>query len=57
MFANWRGIVAPPGISADETKQYVDLVTKMHGTERGRRRSPDQGWTDSFQTGDDSSRS
>src|SRR6478609_1712970 len=32
VFTNWRGVLAPPGIS-DETKQYyIDLLTEMHGT-------------------------
>ena len=41
-FTNWRGIVAPPGISDDETQQYVDLLTEMHDSdavEEGRSRT------------------
>ena len=52
-FTNWRGIVAPPGLSAEKTAQYVDLLTKMHASEQWKKTLADQGWTDSFQTGDE----
>jgi putative tricarboxylic transport membrane protein len=52
-FTNWRGIVGPPGLSADKTKQYVDLLTKMHGSEQWKKTLADQGWADAFQTGDE----
>ena len=53
-FTNWRGIVAPPGLSdAEKTAQYVDLLTKMHGSEQWKKTLADQGWTDAFQTGDE----
>nr|WP_255524008.1 tripartite tricarboxylate transporter substrate binding protein [Terrabacter sp. MAHUQ-38] len=52
-FTNWRGIVAPPGLSADKTKQYIDLLTKMHASEQWKKTLADQGWTDAFQTGDE----
>ncbi len=50
-FTNWRGIVAPPGLSTEKTAQYVDLLTKMHASEQWKKTLADQGWTDSFQTG------
>jgi putative tricarboxylic transport membrane protein len=52
-FSNWRGIVGPPGLSAEKTAQYIDLVTKMHGSEQWKKTLADQGWTDSFQTGEE----
>ncbi|WP_404391219.1 Bug family tripartite tricarboxylate transporter substrate binding protein [Humibacillus xanthopallidus] len=52
-FTNWRGIVAPPGLSAEKTAQYVDLLTKMHASEQWKKTLADQGWTDAFQTGDE----
>ena len=33
VFANWRGIVAPPGISDDETQKWVDAITEMHDSD------------------------
>jgi putative tricarboxylic transport membrane protein len=53
VFANWRGIVAPPGLSDDETTQWVDAVTKMHDSESWKKALEDNGWTDAFLTGDD----
>ena len=40
VFANWRGIVAPPGLSDDETQKWVDAVTedaRQRGVEEGAR--------------------
>jgi putative tricarboxylic transport membrane protein len=52
-FTNWRGIVAAPGISADDQKRLVDAVTKMHDSDAWKKVLVDQGWTDSFVTGAD----
>ncbi|RBY97914.1 tripartite tricarboxylate transporter substrate binding protein [Blastococcus sp. TF02-8] len=53
VFANWRGIVAAPGISEDETQAFVDAVTEMHDSDAWKKVLEDQGWTDAFVTGDD----
>jgi putative tricarboxylic transport membrane protein len=53
VFANWRGIVAPPGISDDDTQKWIDAVTEMHDSEAWTTTLEDQGWTDAFMTGDD----
>ena len=53
VFANWRGIVAPPGISADDTQKWVDAVTEMHDSDAWKQQLEDNGWTDAFVTGDD----
>jgi len=53
VFANWRGIVAPPGISDDDTQKWVDAVTEMHDSDAWTKTLEDQGWTDAFVTGDD----
>lgn len=50
-FTNWRGIVGPPGLSDAKTKEYVDLVTKMHASPEWKKTLADQGWTDAFQSG------
>ena len=54
MFTNWRGIVAPPGISDDETQKCVDADhrdARQRGA--GRQALEDKGWTDAFLTGDE----
>jgi putative tricarboxylic transport membrane protein len=53
VFANWRGIVAPPGLSDDDTQKWVDAVTEMHDSDGWKKALEDNGWTDSFITGDE----
>jgi putative tricarboxylic transport membrane protein len=53
VFSNWRGIVAPPGISDDDTQKWIDAVTEMHDSDAWKKTLEDQGWTDAFLTGDD----
>jgi putative tricarboxylic transport membrane protein len=52
-FTNWRGIVAAPDISAEETQRHVDLITQVHDSEAWQQVLKDQGWTDAFITGDE----
>lgn len=53
VFANWRGIVAAPGITDDERQRFVDAITEMHDSDAWQTVLEDQGWTDAFITGDD----
>jgi putative tricarboxylic transport membrane protein len=53
VFTNWRGMVAPPGISGDDTQKWIDAITEMHDSESWQQALEDNGWTDSFITGDD----
>src|SRR3954463_16121270 len=53
VFANWRGIVAPPGLKDADTKKWVDAVTEMHDSDSWKKALEDNGWTDAFLTGDD----
>jgi putative tricarboxylic transport membrane protein len=53
VFTNWRGIVAAPGISEEETQRFVDAITEMHDSDAWQKVLEDQGWTDAFQTGDE----
>ncbi|MBF8186485.1 tripartite tricarboxylate transporter substrate binding protein [Nonomuraea sp. K274] len=49
--ANWRGFVAPAGISDADKKTLTDLVTKMHDAQPWKDAVAKNGWIDSFQTG------
>ncbi|GGS43048.1 Bug family tripartite tricarboxylate transporter substrate binding protein [Streptomyces violaceus] len=51
VFDNWRGIVAPPGISDTERRRWVDALTELHGSRRWRAELRRHGWTDVFATG------
>ena len=53
VFTNWRGIVAPPGISDADKKVWVDALTKMHDSQAWKDEEKKRGWTDAFQTGDE----
>jgi putative tricarboxylic transport membrane protein len=49
--ANWRGFVAPGGLSDADKKTLTDLVTKMHDAQPWKDAVVKNGWIDSFQTG------
>ncbi|MCW3843150.1 tripartite tricarboxylate transporter substrate binding protein [Micromonospora yasonensis] len=53
VFTNWRGIVAPPGISDADKKVWIDALTKMHDSEQWKAELKKRGWTDAFVTGDE----
>ncbi|GAA1315027.1 Bug family tripartite tricarboxylate transporter substrate binding protein [Saccharothrix xinjiangensis] len=52
-FTNWRGIVAPPGISDTDRARLVDLFTDLHGTAQWRDAVARNGWTDAFAPGEE----
>ncbi|PKW17800.1 Bug family tripartite tricarboxylate transporter substrate binding protein [Saccharopolyspora spinosa] len=52
-FTNWRGVVAPPGISEQERAKLIALFSKLHTSEQWQQAMRLNGWTDAFQTGDD----
>lgn len=47
-FANWRGVVAPPGLSKGEVGDLRRLVDRLHGTPEWRRTVRVNGWTDAY---------
>ncbi|WP_091335921.1 Bug family tripartite tricarboxylate transporter substrate binding protein [Micromonospora rhizosphaerae] len=53
VFTNWRGIVAPPGISDADKKVWIDALTKMHESDEWKAELKKRGWTDAFVTGDE----
>lgn len=50
-FSNWRGLVAPPGLTAEEEESLVALVTDLDGTDAWRAQERANGWTDAFLAG------
>jgi putative tricarboxylic transport membrane protein len=50
-FTNWRGILAPPGISDDAKQAMVKVLEELHGTEQWKEALVKNGWTDAFETG------
>ncbi|MCL8251111.1 tripartite tricarboxylate transporter substrate-binding protein [Aeromicrobium fastidiosum] len=52
-FVNWRGILAPPGISDESRERLVAMFTEMHETKGWQDAIKRNGWIDSFATGEE----
>jgi len=52
-FVNWRGVLAPPDISAERRDQLVAYLQEMHDSPEWQQALEDNGWTDAFVTGED----
>ncbi|OLR92998.1 Bug family tripartite tricarboxylate transporter substrate binding protein [Actinokineospora bangkokensis] len=50
-FTNWRGIVAPPGISETDERKLVDLFTRLQDTRQWQEALRLNGWTNAFSSG------
>ncbi|MBY6367335.1 Bug family tripartite tricarboxylate transporter substrate binding protein [Rhodococcoides corynebacterioides] len=50
-FTNWRGILAPPGLSEEVRAEMVEALTDLHGTDAWKEALVSNGWTDAFETG------
>ncbi|XAS66949.1 tripartite tricarboxylate transporter substrate-binding protein [Micrococcaceae bacterium Sec5.7] len=53
VFSNWRGIVAPPGISDADKAGLIAALEKMHGSDAWKEALKNHSWTDAFVTGDE----
>ncbi|MFF1378137.1 Bug family tripartite tricarboxylate transporter substrate binding protein [Streptomyces sp. NPDC058308] len=51
-FTNWRGIVAPPGLTGAEREKLTGLVEKLHASKEWRESLKKNGWDDAFLTGE-----
>lgn len=52
-FTNWRGIVAPPGLSDTQRTKLTTLVRELHASKEWKQSLEKNGWDDAFLTGDD----
>jgi putative tricarboxylic transport membrane protein len=50
-FANWRGVLAPPGISDGAKNAMIKVLEELHGTQQWKDALVKNGWTDAFVTG------
>ncbi|GAA1775153.1 Bug family tripartite tricarboxylate transporter substrate binding protein [Agromyces lapidis] len=50
---NWRGVLAPGGISDEEKAALTELATEMHASGGWTRALEEKGWSDAFLTGGD----
>jgi putative tricarboxylic transport membrane protein len=52
VIANWRSVMAPPGITAEQKKALVDLIEKMTKSESWKEILKQKGWDDAYLGGD-----
>lgn len=52
-FTNWRGIVAPPDISATDKAKLVEVFQNLQKTPQWQEALQRNGWTDAFAPGDE----
>lgn len=52
-FTNWRGVVAPSGISETDRQALIAAYTKMHGSAQWKDALAKNGWGDAYLTGDE----
>ncbi|WP_244615885.1 Bug family tripartite tricarboxylate transporter substrate binding protein [Stackebrandtia albiflava] len=50
---NWRGIVAPPGLSDADRDAVIALIDELHASDEWQRILEQQGWDDFYKSGDD----
>jgi putative tricarboxylic transport membrane protein len=50
---NWRGVMARPGMSAQAREDLTQLVVDAHDTDEWQEALENNGWLDTFQTGDE----
>lgn len=53
VFTNWRGVLAPPGISDERRQDFISLMEDLHGTPEWEQALEDNGWIDAFATGEE----
>jgi putative tricarboxylic transport membrane protein len=51
-FANWRGVLAPPGISDEARQSMIKVLEDLHATDQWKEALVKNGWTDAFVTGE-----
>ncbi|BBX69695.1 Bug family tripartite tricarboxylate transporter substrate binding protein [Mycolicibacterium psychrotolerans] len=51
IFTNWRGVLAPPGISEEDRAAMVKVLEELHATEAWKEALVKNGWSDAFMTG------
>ncbi len=53
VITNWRSVVAPPGISADQAKALTEAVKKMNGSTQWQETLKQRGWDQAYLDGAD----
>lgn len=53
VFVNWRGVLAPPGISGERRDELIAYLQEMHDSPEWQAVLKKNGWIDTFRTGED----
>jgi putative tricarboxylic transport membrane protein len=53
VFTNWRGVMAPPGISEERREELIGYLEEMHESPEWQQALEDNGWIDAFRTGEE----
>ncbi len=53
VFTNWRGVMAPPGISDKRRDELIAFLEEMHASPEWQQVLEDNKWIDEFKTGDE----
>jgi putative tricarboxylic transport membrane protein len=53
VFANWRGVIAPPGITAADRDRLIATFSDLEQTPQWQAELTKNGWTDALLTGDE----
>jgi len=53
VFTNWRGVMAPPGISDERRQELIGFLEEMHASPEWQQALEDNKWIDAFVTGDE----
>ncbi|MCW2612880.1 MAG: C4-dicarboxylate transporter substrate-binding protein [Cryptosporangiaceae bacterium] len=53
VFTNWRGMVAPPGLTDDARKRLMGALDRMHESKEWKAELTQRGWTDAYLTGEE----
>jgi putative tricarboxylic transport membrane protein len=51
VFTNWRGMVAPGGITDEQKQKLINLLTTMHDSQQWKSTLSENKWTDAFLAG------
>ncbi|MFI1931614.1 Bug family tripartite tricarboxylate transporter substrate binding protein [Streptomyces sp. NPDC020330] len=51
-FTNWRGVVAPPGLSPAERDKLTSLIREVHGSKQWKESMEKNGWDDALLIGE-----
>jgi putative tricarboxylic transport membrane protein len=53
VFSNWRGVLAPPGISEPDQAALVEMFADLEQSPEWTTALAENGWTNAFLSGDD----